>query len=266
MNPFFWPTLAGSVILFWVGYRLNRAARSPFHIASLWLTSLVLALPGMLFACYYTGWLGEPLWLYRFRAIPGSEISTASLGLLAGVIQSTRESWPRLKKLTSRLGVPALFAIILFGPYIKPLVRPLHLPDLPKGWVNGVCLQSTISTCGPASAATLTRLAGKPIEEYELARECFTSGKGTENWYLARALKRHGMQVEFQKTATNTDELPYPAIAGVKLSYGSGHFIPIMGKEGANYIVGDPMVGSEAKSLAELREEYQFTGFFLTVK
>lgn len=266
MNPFFWPTLAASAVLFWAGYRLVRAARAPSHIALLWITALVFALPGMLFTCYYTGWLGEPLWLYRFRTIPGSEISAAGLGLLAGVLEGTRESWLRFKRLTSRLGVPVVFAIVLFVPYLKPLARPLQLPNSPKGWVNGVCLQSTISTCGPASAAILTRLAGKTVEEYDLARECFTSGKGTENWYLARALKRHGMQVEFQKTATNTDELPYPAIAGVKLTYGSGHFIPILGKEGANYIVGDPMVGSEVKSLAELRQEYQFTGFFLIVK
>jgi hypothetical protein len=265
MNPFFWPTLAASVILFWAGYRMVRAARAPSHIALLWMTALVLALPGGFFTCYYTGWLGEPLWLYRFRTISGSEISAAGLGLLAGVLEGTRESWPRFKRLTSRLGIPVLFAIILFVPYVKPLSRPLQLPGSPRGWVNGVCLQSTSSTCGPASAATLTRLAGKTIEEFDLARECFTSGKGTENWYLARALKRHGMQVAFRKTATNTDLL-FPAIAGVKLTYGTGHFIPILGKEGDNYIIGDPMIGSEVKSLAELRDAYQFTGFFLIVK
>lgn len=266
MNPFFWPTAAVSILLFWMGYRLNRVSRSPWHIVLLWVTALFLAAPGVLFTTYYTGWLGEPLWLYRFRAVSGSEISAAGMGLLAGVIQSSRESWPRFKRFTSRLGVPTILAVVLFVPYLKPLARPLQLPESPKGWLNNVCLQSTVSTCGPASAATLTRLANKPIEEYELARECFTSGKGTENWYLARALRRHGMTIEFLKTEPSTAELPYPAIAGVKLSHGSGHFIPILGKEGSSYIVGDPMVGSEVKSLTELQQEYQFTGFFLIVK
>ena len=266
MNPFFWPTAAVSVTLFWLAFRLNRATRSPGHTVSLWASALVLAVPGILFASYYTGWWGEPLWFYRFRTVPGSEISAGGMGLLAGVIQSSRESWPRFRRFTSRLGMPTLLAVLVFAPYLKPLARPLQLPESSRGWVNNVCIQSTASTCGPASAATLARAAGKNIEEYDLARESFTSGKGTENWYLARTLKRHGLQVAFLKTAPDAAELPYPAIAGVRLVQGSGHFIPIIGKEGDSYIIGDPMVGPEVKSLAELREEYQFTGFFLIVK
>ena len=84
--------------------------------------------------------------------------------------------------------------------------------------------------------------------------------------YLARALHRHGLKTEFVELPPDANELPHPAIAGVVLSYGTGHFIPILGKEGANYIVGDPMQGREVKSLAELRAEYRFTGFFLLVK
>jgi len=265
MNPFFWLTAATSVVFYWLGSKLNHASNTPLHVILLWMAALVLAFPALAFALYYTGWLGEPLWLYRFRTMPGSELSAAGLGLLAGVIQTNREAWPRFRKFTSRLGVPTLLAVIVFVPYLKPLARPVRLPDAPNGWSDEVCKQSTPSTCGPASAATLTRLAGKPVEEYELARECFTSESGTENWYLARALKRRGMHVEFLKSSADFEQLPWPAIAGVK-THGSGHFIPILGKEGTSYIVGDPMVGREVKSLTELREEYQFTGFFLIVK
>jgi ABC-type bacteriocin/lantibiotic exporter with double-glycine peptidase domain len=113
---------------------------------------------------------------------------------------------------------------------------------------------------------TLAKLAGVELDEHQLARECFTSERGTENWYLARALQRHGMKTEFVELPADTSELPHPAIAGVVLSYGTGHFIPILGKEGNNYVIGDPLNGREVKSLAELRDEYHFTGFFMIVK
>lgn len=266
MSPIFWPTLALGVLCFWLGHRLQSRAQS-FQIRAIeWTFAICAAMPGIMFATYYTKLLGEPLWLYRFRALPGSELAAAGLGLLAGMIQAFRTTSPTLKKLTSVIGVPLIFTFVLCTPYLKPMLRPLRLPDSANQPTDGVCRQSTPSTCGPASAVTLAKLAGVDLDEHQLARECFTSERGTENWYLARALRRHGLKAEFLELSPDSTELPYPAIAGVILSYGTGHFVPIIGKEGTNYIVGDPMQGREVKSLTELRAEYRFTGFFLIVK
>jgi hypothetical protein len=264
MNPLFWPTLILGALCFWLGMQLYRRAPTTRGLA--WGVSLLASVPGILFVVYYTKLLGEPLWLYRFRAIPGSELSAAGLGLLGGMIQGSRANSPRFKKLTSVFGLPVLFAFLLIAPHLKPLLRPLRLPVSPNAATDGVCLQSTPSTCGPASAVTLAKLGGVELDEHQLARECFTSERGTENWYLARALQRHGLKTEFKELPPDMKELPYPAVAGVVLSHGTGHFIPILGKEGTNYIVGDPMQGREVKSLDELRAEYRFTGFFLIVK
>lgn len=264
MNPMLWPTAAVAVLLFLLGNRLARKSSS--SPALLWGTAVVLALPGLVFALYYFKLLGEPLWLYRFRALPGTELTGAGMGLLAGMLQGARTRWPRMQKATSQFGLPVIFGFALCLPYLKPVLRPLRLPASPNGWTQGVCRQSTPSTCGPASAATLARLAGVELDEHTLARECFTSERGTENWYLARALRRHGLTAEFAKLSPTGDALPYPAIAGVTQGYGTGHFIPILGRAGANYIVGDPMRGREIRSLADLHEAYQFTGFFLIVK
>lgn len=266
MNPFFWPTLALGVLCFWLGHRLQSRAQSIQVRAIPWTFAISAALPGIIFAAYYTKLLGEPLWLYRFRALPGSELTAAGLGLLAGMIQACRTTSPTLKKLTSAIGVPLIAAFVLCAPYLKPMLRPLRLPDSANQPTDGVCRQSTPSTCGPASAVTLAKLAGVDLDEHQLARECFTSERGTENWYLARALRQHGLKAEFLELSPDTAELPNPAIAGAVLSYGTGHFIPILGKEGTNYIVGDPMQGREVKSLADLHAEYHFTGFFLIVK
>lgn len=264
MNPFFWPTLILSVLCFWLAMHWHRRATATRGLA--WGVCLAASLPGILFVLYYTKLLGEPLWLYRFRTLPGSELTAAGIGLLAGLIQASRNDSPRFKRFTSSLGIPVFFAFMLSAPYLKPLLRPLRLPDSPNAATDGVCRQSTPSTCGPASAVTLAKQAGIELDEHQLARECFTSERGTENWYLARALQRHGLKAQFVKLPPDADELPHPAIAGVVLSHGTGHFIPILGRDGTNYIIGDPMQGREVKSLAELRAEYRFTGFFLIVK
>mgnify|MGYP003337924445 CR=1 FL=1 len=264
MNSFFWPMLALGAFCFWLGSQWHQRAPKTRSIG--WAVSLLASLPGIFFILYYTKLLGEPLWLYRFRTIPGSELTAAGLGLLAGMIQASRASTPMLKRFTSSFGIPVLFAFLLCAPHLKPLLRPLRLTDAPNAQTDGVCRQSTPSTCGPASAVTLAKLAGVELDEHKFARECFTSERGTENWYLARALQRHGLKTEFVELPADATELPHPAIAGVVLSYGTGHFIPILGKDGTNYIVGDPMQGREVKCLAELRAEYCFTGFFLIVK
>jgi hypothetical protein len=266
MNPMLWPTLIVGALLFWSGRRLYSAPRNRGQRVFLWLAATALSLPGIAFALYYTKVLGEPLWLYRFRALPGSELAAAGAGMFAGLAEAARAASLRTRKLISHYGIPTLLLLTISLPHLKPLLRPLRLPGNGVAWDDGVCRQSTPSTCGPASVATLARLAKVDIDERRLARECFTSRGGTENWYLARALRKRGFKVQFFDHAPIPSELPCPAIAGVKLEYGIGHFIPILARNGTNYVVGDPMIGREEKSFADLNRDYVFTGFFLTVE
>lgn len=124
---------------------------------------------------------------------------------------------------------------------------------------------STPSTCGPASAATLFRQFGVEVGERELARECFSSRTGTENWYLARAFRRRGFDVEFVKMTDVPAELRGPAIAGVRVE-GRGHFIPVLGVTNGFAELGDPMIGYERVGLGGLAQRYEFTGFLMVIK
>lgn len=266
MNLMLWPTLLIGGILFWIGGKLNTVPRNRSQRILLWLGAIVISAPGIVFVVYYTKVLGEPLWLYRLRAFPGSELIAAGVGILAGLAEASRATSPRMQKWTSRFGIPVLLVLTISLPHLKPILRPLRLPENEEAWDDGVCRQSTPSTCGPASAATLARLAKVDIKERTLARECFTSAGGTENWYLARAMRKRGLRVQFFDALPVPDQFPFPAIAGVKLENGAGHFIPILGRSGTNYVVGDPMVGREQKSFADLRKDYVFTGFFLIIE
>lgn len=261
-----WPTVLIASLLFWIG---NAAARkttqTPKRVAFM-LAALILAVPGLTFAAYYTKLLGEPVWLYRFRAIPGTELTAGGVGLLAGFIHQTRHNYAFLKKQLRVFTVPAILAVIVVAPYAKPLIRPLNKTQLTEQWKDGVCLQSTPSTCGPASAATIASSLGRRVTEAELAEESFTYVGGTENWYLVRALRKRGFETEFKPTAPNAEVFPTSAIAGVRLPQGTGHFIALIAQENSTYIASDPLIGRFTATLAELKSNYQFTGFFLIIK
>ena len=266
MNHVLWPTALLTAALFWIGSRVESKVNSrPLRLVLI-VVATVLALSGLLFAAYYTKLLGEPIWLYRFRAAAATELTAAGLGLLAGFVHQARHKHPFLKRQLRSLTVPAILVVVIGAPYIKPLIRPLKKNQLIEQWKDGVCLQSTPSTCGPASAATIVSSLGKSVTAAELATESLTYAGGTENWYLVRALRKRGFTVEFRPTAPDSAEFPASAIAGVKLQQGTGHFIALISNTDSNYSGSDPLTGRFNATLAELKANYEFTGFFLVIR
>lgn len=267
MNYLLFPTLFLGAILFAIGVPLARHTnRGLFLFLS--AIALVMAAPGILFAVYYFKILGDPLWLYRFRSVPGSELSAGAAGLLAGLLHGRYSRQPGFQRIAGKYFFPTTLALGLVLPYLKPVLRPPHWDQFQDQWTEGVCLQTSESSCGPACAATLLRQMGKTATEKEIARASFTSRNGTENWYLARTLRRQGCRVQFTFLTDTSQPWPFPAIAGVRLpgSGNTGHFITILDRVGDKYIVGDPLIGKLIQSPFELRGDYDFTGFFMVVK
>ncbi|HWF18098.1 MAG TPA: cysteine peptidase family C39 domain-containing protein [Verrucomicrobiae bacterium] len=209
--------------------------------------------------------MGEPLWLYRLRTVTGSELLAGLMGFGAGWMQARIVPKLNLSKVGAQLLVPFLLVFGIALPYLKPIFRPLHTSNLREIWQDNVCLQSSFSTCGPASAATVLRNLGGNVSERELAEESFSCSSGTENWYLARALRRRGFMTTFVRDERFRS---LPAIAGVRLKQAdnSGHFIALLEWQGDRLVTGDPMVGRSTNTLAELREKYDFTGFAMLVR
>jgi ABC-type bacteriocin/lantibiotic exporter with double-glycine peptidase domain len=127
-------------------------------------------------------------------------------------------------------------------------------------------MQSTHSTCGPSSSATILKLLGRSSSEKELARECLTSRGGTEIWYIARAFERRGLHASVQIQPLDHLSPPSPAIAGVVLPGGAGHFVAIMDTTPDSITIGDPMKGKLVVRKADLTNVYHFTGFFLVIE
>ena len=220
--------------------------------------AIVLAIPGTGFAASYAHVVQEPAWYYQFRSYSGTEFSMVLVGIAGGIVASML---PRVVLVFPLLGVAA-FSII---PIVKPIIGPIPEGAFDNTWNDNICLQSTPSTCGAASVATILKFYGEDATEAELAAEAHSYVGGTEAWYLARAIRSRGYEVQFDFKQGFVAETEFPALVGVRLD-SAGHFIPILGREGNLFLVGDPLRGRESLSQETLLRRYDFTGFYMMVR
>jgi len=262
LNPAALPVVLIAVLLFCAGSILEKKTAARAGRIGLFLTSVILALPSFLFSLDYTHLFDHAAWFYQLRALPYIELVIAGSGLLAGVVSA----WFAPETLGERAAAPVALAVLLAIPFVKPVSNPIELDRLSEKCEGEVCMQTTLSTCGPSSAATILKLLGQPSSEKELARECLTSRGGTEVWYIARAFERRGFHASVQVQSANQLSPPSPAIAGVVLPGGAGHFIAIMSQTPEEVMIGDPMNGKLVVKKSDLERYYHFTGFFLVIE
>lgn len=241
---------------FFATFRTFKKKESKQRVILLSLACL-LALPGASFSIYYAHLFPDSPGYFQFRSITGTEFLLVFIGI-AGGLAATFLRRPLL--LLPFLGVTA-FSIT---PFIKPFIGPLTADDFQDSWSNDVCLQSTPSTCGAASTATILTALGQETREREIAEEAYSYSGGTEAWYLARAIRRRGFEAQFDFHPTFSPQNGLPTIIGVKFG-AIGHFVPILGKQGDQFIVGDPLSGRELLTLEQMKKRYQFTGFHLRI-
>ncbi|HYG98717.1 MAG TPA: cysteine peptidase family C39 domain-containing protein [Terriglobales bacterium] len=252
-NPAIMPTLILGALLFAAGAACGRR-----YLRLACAFGVVLALPCLLAVFYYTHLFDNAAWFYEARSLPFFEITFAGIGFLGGAVHQ----WHAPATWKEWVAVPLVTAAFVLIPFIKPILDPLDLDALQDRCSGEVCLQSSLSSCGPASAATILRSFGQRVTERDLAAESFTYHGGTEAWYLARALRRRGYRANF---VFSESSLPHPAIAGVRLRGGAGHFIAVLNVSGSDVRIVDPMSGPVTMPMNKLRDAYRFTGFFMKV-
>ncbi len=259
MNPNWLGVISAilAVPAFLVAYRF--AIQKSFK-TRVWLLVLaaIAAIPGMSYAVHYAHIFPEMSWYYQFRSIPGTELLMVFVGVAGGFFATLL---PRLLLILPLLGTLAISVI----PSLKPLIGPIPRNLFKDVWDGDVCMQTTPSTCGAASTATILKQFGVETSEVEIATEAHSYLGGTEAWYLARAARSRGFNVDFDFNSEFFHEDDLPAVVGVRLG-AAGHFIPILGLEGNRYIIGDPLRGHELLSRQELQNRYHFTGFRMRIK
>jgi hypothetical protein len=248
--------VAISIFAFSLTYRWLRPRARKVRVALLG-TFTFLSIPSLLFAVYYLHILPEWAWFYTLHSWSGTEFLAIFLGCATGAAASLL---PRLL-----LGVP-LFVLMVFAvvPYIKPVMRPIPDDQLQDRWQGEVCLQSTGSTCGPASVCTVLRRLGGDPSERAAARAAFSYAGGTEAWYLARYVRSKGFVPRFYFRETFSPSVGLPAVVGVRLG-GVGHFIAVLAVSGDQVTFADPLQGEERLPLSKFLHHYEFTGFHMVI-
>ena len=259
MNPN-WLGIISAVLAFaafFVVFRSGKRMSTKSRIV-IFLPAMLAAIPAASFAVYYAHVLPESSWYYQFRSIAGTELVMVFVGVAGGLAATLM---PRML-----LGIPLVgVAAFSIAPVIKPFIGPIPDGSFRDKWDGEVCLQSTSSTCGAASTATILKQLGENVTEAELAEEAHSYAGGTEAWYLARAARSRGLAVAFEFSPGFPPADGLPAVVGVRLG-SIGHFIAILGQEGDKFVIGDPLRGRELLSREELEQRYEFTAFHMRIK
>lgn len=248
--------VALGLIVFAVTHRKLQSRPVSFRLKALLLYG-VLALPSILFATYYLHVLPEREWFYELRSWHGTEFLVVFLGASGGALASLL---PRVVLILPLFGFLAM-AIV---PYLKPLVGPLTDDAFREKWEGDACLQSTLSSCGPASVSTIMRRLGIAVSEREVARAAFTYTGGTEAWYLARYVRSKGLSARFVFKKAFAPSEGLPAMVGVLVG-NCGHFMAVLEVSNDQVTFVDPMFGPEKISLSDFKERFTFTGFHLVI-
>jgi len=246
-----------SVMVFAATYQFFRHRSVRVGICFL-LGFALLSVPSVWFAVDYLHVLGEHAWFYTLRSWPGSEFLVVFLGCAGGVAASLLPRSLRCLPLSAVL-------VIAVAPYIKPLIGPISDSAFLDQWKGAVCLQSTPSTCGPASVTTILRHLGVDTTERATARAAYSYTGGTEAWYLARYVRSRGLSPRFDFRSTFSPAAGLPAVVGVRLG-SVGHFIAVLDFHDDQITFADPLRGEERLSLAEFQRRYEFTGFHLVIR
>jgi hypothetical protein len=223
------------------------------------VVSLLPCLPGAWFVLYYLHWLPEPPLLYQLRALPFSEGFLAAFGIAGGIWRSLLPKW--LKPLPT---ASAVFLLVI--PFLKPVFRPIDPSQLSERWEGDACIQSSMVTCGPASAASILRYLGdREVRESDLAREGWTSRTGTEAWHLAKAVERRGFKVRFLAPEGLPEAKDLPGILGTG-GAGAGHFIAVLELTPEEIVFVDPLRGKDRMRIERFLQWHMIHPFFMSIQ
>jgi hypothetical protein len=196
----------------------------------------------------------------------------AIMGFVVALILTTPLS--RLPKKRDRMVVCLLMSVMIFSATIWPFITPaLARKELAKLETiinaDGVCIQTTDYTCGPAAAVTALRHLGINADEGKLAILSETSSiEGTAPDLLAESLQKvygkDGLIVEC-RPFKDISELKQAGLtlAVIKYNIFEDHWVAVLQVTDSQVVVGDPLGGLVKMSYDEFQQKWRFIGIVL---
>ena len=267
MSP--WLETAGAVVLGVAGICFARwLSLSPKrHWLGAWLVSLGVVLL-----------YGAPRYIRGLEFVPpfswvaANRVQFVLFPLIIPALLLTPAAKLRGTRVRALLAVLAGLALLKFSvfPALFPALNHnllLHLKT--KIDRDGVCLQGTGYTCGPAAAVTALRQLGLPAEEGEIAVWArTTSVAGTPPDVLAQTLRDHfGLQgvtarLRYFKTFPELKQAGL-TIAVVKYNSMEDHYVTVLSATETNLVVGDPLNGRVTYTEDDFAKIWRYSGVVL---
>jgi len=199
----------------------------------------------------------------------------ACLGFIATMVLTTPLS--RVPEKRKRVVISLLMVLIVFymaiWPFLAPMVDRKQLSDLKTQMdKDGVCMQTTDYTCGPASAVTALRKLGLPADEGQIAiLSCTSFQEGTPLDMLAAGLQDKyagdGLVVKC-RVFKNIPELKQAGMTLAVIKYGImvDHWVTVLEVTDTEVVVGDPLGGLRRLPYDDFLKQWRFIGIVLTRK
>jgi hypothetical protein len=183
----------------------------------------------------------------------------------------------RLPLRRDRVAVAGLMVLVVFQVAVWPFLAPaFNRAELAAFKTridsDGVCLQNSNYTCGPAAAVTALRRLGFQAEEGEIARLCNTSAAmGTPPDILSRALQRRygaeGLVCEYRpfKSVADLKQAGY-TLALTRFAFLIDHYATVLEVGDSTVTLGDPLTGRTTLTHEEFAKKWRFVGVELKRK
>jgi len=194
--------------------------------------------------------------------------------LSASIAMMFSASIPHTKPRRKRVMLWILTCVFVLYAAVPPFMGPelvrRELRNLTTTTTaDGVCLQTTQYTCGPASAVTALRRWGLAGDESTIALHAGTSPvTGTEPDMLVAALRRlyttSGLQCEFRRFGSVKELIGREPVL-VITRYGPmvDHYVTVLAVTRAEVVVGDPLSGRRRYTHESFRRIWRGTGIVL---
>ena len=178
---------------------------------------------------------------------------------------------PRLSKKIDKImiGILVVAASLSFFviPFISPIIIRRTLENLETVFLdNGICIQTTDYTCGPAATVNALSQLGIKADEGELAILAYTTPyTGTSDDLLVDAIEKRygpeGIRCEYRYfKSINELKGNCPVIAVTKFSFLIDHYIAVLEVTDDNVIIANPTTGKEKLTYEEFKYRWRCVG------
>ena len=237
------------------------------------LTKIVIVIASSLVMCL---WLLHHFAVFQMTDIIGlirflSRVRMEYTAFFVGVFSAVGQLWINHHRKKSqgpftRHNGLVLSVFMMIPVYIYPIIYPVEV-ELANNWEDGVCIQSSVASCGPCCAATILNYYGIRKSEKEVGPEVFLSKMGSDIWHLVRYIKDQGLNAKVIGVDEKPEDVPTPCIAMVEQEGAMGfyHCIVIFRKTDSMYEFGDPGAGRFTWPESAMLSQYRFLGYVIHV-